>query len=110
MDPAFSSDADILRAFYPTEEVKVTPGSGANLVKKIACGDVAEVDGVDLGAESSDVSSILVVLTLVLLTGAAARATADLVVSGDVGGPVALKNERLLLPSSRVNARRASPS
>src|SRR6516165_7129673 len=37
MDPAFSTDADILKAFYPTEEIKVSPSNAANLVKKIAC-------------------------------------------------------------------------
>lgn len=42
MDPAFSSDADILKAFYPTEEVKVTANGAANLVNKIACGDVID--------------------------------------------------------------------
>src|SRR4051795_7731206 len=40
MDPSFSSDADILKAFYPTEEVKVQPGRPDNLVNKIACGDI----------------------------------------------------------------------
>ncbi len=42
MDPAFSTDADILKAFYPTEEMKVTPTGAANLVKRIACGDVID--------------------------------------------------------------------
>src|SRR5262249_35621127 len=31
MDPAYSSDGDILRAFYQTEEVKVTPANRARL-------------------------------------------------------------------------------
>src|SRR5205814_2152557 len=44
MDPAFSTDADILKAFYPVEEIKVTPGQPANLVKKIACGDVIDTE------------------------------------------------------------------
>src|SRR5687768_12761497 len=35
MDPAFSTDADILKAFYPTEEAKVSPTGAANLVHKI---------------------------------------------------------------------------
>lgn len=42
MDPAFSTDADILKAFYPTEEIKVSAGNAANLVKKIACGDIID--------------------------------------------------------------------
>src|SRR5437868_7551444 len=44
MDPAFSTDADILKAFYDVEEVKVTAGGAANLVKKIACGDIIDSD------------------------------------------------------------------
>src|SRR5262245_66479231 len=32
MDPAFSSDADILKAFYPVEELKTTPANRHNLV------------------------------------------------------------------------------
>src|SRR5205807_394802 len=44
MDPAFSTDADILKAFYPTEEAKVTPTGAANLAKKIACGDIIDAD------------------------------------------------------------------
>jgi len=42
MDPAFSSDADILKAFYPIEEVKVQPGKPDNLVNRLACGDVVD--------------------------------------------------------------------
>src|SRR5690242_7763166 len=42
MDAEYSTDADILKAFYPTEELKVTAGGAANLVKKIACGDIID--------------------------------------------------------------------
>src|SRR5882762_9839787 len=42
MDPGYSTDADILKAFYPTEEIKVSAGGAANLVKKIACGDIID--------------------------------------------------------------------
>src|SRR5436189_1981760 len=42
MDPAFTSDADILKAFYPIEEVKVQPGKPDNLVNRLACGDVVD--------------------------------------------------------------------
>src|ERR1700722_8571787 len=31
MDPAYSTDADILKAFYPTEEVKLTPANRQRL-------------------------------------------------------------------------------
>src|SRR5437016_9531754 len=44
MDPAFSLDADILKAFYPTEELKVQPGKPDNLVNRLACGDVVHPD------------------------------------------------------------------
>src|SRR5262249_51474923 len=42
MDPAFSSDADILKAFYPTEEIKVHYGKPDNLINRLACG--ADID------------------------------------------------------------------
>src|SRR5713226_1670327 len=42
MDSAYSTDAQILDAFYPTEEAKVTPTGAANLVGKIACGDIID--------------------------------------------------------------------
>src|SRR5438552_9187391 len=42
MDPKYSTDADILKAFYPTEEVKVQPGKPDNLVNRLACGDVID--------------------------------------------------------------------
>src|SRR5262245_3311883 len=40
MDPAFSSDADILKAFYPTEEIAVTPANRERLKGALAVGDV----------------------------------------------------------------------
>src|SRR5438477_7475987 len=40
MDPAYSQDADILRAFYETETVKVTPANRARLEGALPCGDV----------------------------------------------------------------------
>src|SRR5579871_5427927 len=40
MDPAYSTDADILKAFYPTEDVKVNPAARARLKGAIAVGDV----------------------------------------------------------------------
>src|SRR6516225_2562447 len=42
MDPAYTSDADILRAFYPTEVVKLTPANKARLEKAVAAGDVID--------------------------------------------------------------------
>src|SRR5215468_7009509 len=40
MDPAYSSDADILRAFYPAEEVRVTPANRSNIEGNFAVGDL----------------------------------------------------------------------
>src|SRR5258708_37264409 len=40
MDPAYSAHADILRAFYPTEAVKVTPANRARLEGSVVAGDV----------------------------------------------------------------------
>src|SRR5579884_2241617 len=42
MDPAYSTDADILRAFYPTEEVKVTPANRERLRGATVVGDVID--------------------------------------------------------------------
>ncbi|HEY7152356.1 MAG TPA: DNA-directed RNA polymerase subunit beta [Gemmataceae bacterium] len=43
MDPAYSSDADIIRAFYPTETVKKTSKDARNRLKDaIAVGDVID--------------------------------------------------------------------
>src|SRR5262245_12708912 len=40
MDPAYSTSADILRAFYPTEEIAVTPANRERLKGALAVGDV----------------------------------------------------------------------
>jgi DNA-directed RNA polymerase subunit beta len=42
MDPAFSDDADILRAFYPTEAVTIDAGARDKLKEKTAAGDVID--------------------------------------------------------------------
>jgi DNA-directed RNA polymerase subunit beta len=42
MDPAYSTEADILKAFYPTEVVKLTPANKARLEKAVAAGDVID--------------------------------------------------------------------
>ncbi len=53
MDPAFSSDADILKAFYPLEEVKVHAGKPDNLINRIAAGDVIDPDTGEMYVDSS---------------------------------------------------------
>jgi DNA-directed RNA polymerase subunit beta len=42
MDPAYSSEADILRAFYSIEKVKVNADSAAALLGKIVVGDIID--------------------------------------------------------------------
>ncbi|MGE3806934.1 MAG: DNA-directed RNA polymerase subunit beta [Gemmataceae bacterium] len=42
MDPAYSSDADILEAFHATEEVKLTPANRTRLEGALAVGDVID--------------------------------------------------------------------
>src|SRR6266480_2884810 len=42
MDPAYSTDADILRAFYPTEGVRVTANEREHLTGRQAVGDVID--------------------------------------------------------------------
>src|SRR2546421_309860 len=42
MDAAYSTDADILKAFYPTEEVKLTPANRERLEGAVAVGDVID--------------------------------------------------------------------
>src|SRR5205809_1176598 len=42
MDPAYSSDEDILKAFYATETLKLTPANRDKLEGKQAVGDVID--------------------------------------------------------------------
>jgi DNA-directed RNA polymerase subunit beta len=44
MDSAYSLDADILSAFYPTEAVRVTPANRARLEGAVVAGDVIDPD------------------------------------------------------------------
>src|SRR2546423_6893058 len=52
MDPTYSTDADILRAFYPTEDVKVTPQGKDKLVGRIAVGDIIDPETGEVYVES----------------------------------------------------------
>jgi DNA-directed RNA polymerase subunit beta len=54
VDPAYSSDADILRAFYPTESVKVSRDHLAKLTGKTAVGDVIDPETGEVYLESGD--------------------------------------------------------
>jgi DNA-directed RNA polymerase subunit beta len=42
MDPAYGNEADIIKAFYPVEKVKVTADTATALVGKIVVGDVID--------------------------------------------------------------------
>src|SRR6516225_9744618 len=42
MDAAYSNSGDIRRAFYPTEEIKLTPANREGLVGQITCDDIID--------------------------------------------------------------------
>ncbi len=54
MDPAYSSDADILRAFYPTEEVKITPANRPRLEGAQAADDVIDPETGEVYLDACD--------------------------------------------------------
>src|SRR5881394_2800828 len=54
MDPTYSTDADILRAFYPTEEVKVTSANRARLEGAQVVGDVIDPETGEVYVESGE--------------------------------------------------------
>src|SRR6516162_3036514 len=54
MDPAYSTDADIIKAFYPTEDVKVNAHNRAKLKGAIAVGDVIDPETGEVYLESGE--------------------------------------------------------
>src|SRR5438552_117325 len=54
MDPVYSSDADIIRAFYPTETVKTTPANRAKIEGTWAVGDVIDPETGEVYLESGE--------------------------------------------------------
>lgn len=54
MDPAYSTDADILKCFYATEVVKVGPTNRPRLEGAIAVGDVIDPETGEVYAESGE--------------------------------------------------------
>jgi DNA-directed RNA polymerase subunit beta len=54
MDPAYSSDADILRAFYPTEQVRVNKDARNRLRGVIAVGDVIDPETGEVYLDSGE--------------------------------------------------------
>jgi DNA-directed RNA polymerase subunit beta len=55
MDPAYSTEADILKAFYPTETVKVAPPSKEKIQKAIAVGDIIDPETGEVYVNSGEV-------------------------------------------------------
>jgi DNA-directed RNA polymerase subunit beta len=51
MDPAYSRSADIFKAFYPTEEVKLTPANQERLVGALAADDIINPEDGELFVE-----------------------------------------------------------
>src|SRR5437763_6547522 len=54
MDPAYSTDADILRAFYPTEDVSLKPSQRERLKGAKAVGDIIDHETVEVYLESGE--------------------------------------------------------
>ncbi len=54
MDPAYSTEADILRAFYPTEEVKVGTATRAKVEGALAVGDIIDPETGEVYLESGE--------------------------------------------------------
>src|SRR5262245_53595066 len=52
MDPAYSTDADILRAFYPTEDVRLTPANRVRLEGALVVGDLIDPETGEVYLES----------------------------------------------------------
>src|SRR5437588_4043659 len=54
MSPVYSSDADIMKAFYPTEAVKVIPANRARLEGAMVVGDVIDPETGEVYLESGE--------------------------------------------------------
>jgi DNA-directed RNA polymerase subunit beta len=54
MSPDYSSDADILKAFYPTEEIKVSPANRARLEGAMIAGDLIDPETGEVYLESGE--------------------------------------------------------
>src|SRR5947209_17588203 len=54
MDPTYSTDADILKAFFPTEEIKITPANRARLEGAMIAGDLIDPETGEVFLESGE--------------------------------------------------------
>jgi DNA-directed RNA polymerase subunit beta len=84
MDPAYSTDADIIHAFYPTESVKVTAANRARLEASVVVGDVIDPESGEVYLESGEV------LTKEHVDRIFASTLKELVVLGKIKDPLIL--------------------
>src|SRR5438445_6019480 len=54
MDPGYSTDADIIKAFYPTETVKLTPANREKVEGALAVGDIIDPETGEVYLESGE--------------------------------------------------------
>ncbi|MFL5244594.1 MAG: DNA-directed RNA polymerase subunit beta, partial [Gemmataceae bacterium] len=54
MDPIYSTNADIFKAFYPTEDIKLTAANRAKLEEQLVVGDVIDPETGEVYAEHGD--------------------------------------------------------
>src|SRR5437660_6877326 len=54
MDPTYSTDADIIRAFYPTETIKTTPANRTRMEGALVVGDVIDPETGEVFLESGE--------------------------------------------------------
>jgi DNA-directed RNA polymerase subunit beta len=57
MDPQYSTDADILKAFYPIEAIRVTPANRSRLEGALVCGDIIDPETGEIYLESGETLS-----------------------------------------------------
>jgi DNA-directed RNA polymerase subunit beta len=86
MDPEYSTDADILRAFYETEAVKLTPANRTRLEGATTVGDVIDPQTGEVHVESGEV------LTKELLDKAYASTLKEILILGSTKDPLILNS------------------
>src|SRR5713226_6496823 len=86
MDPEYSTNADILKAFYPTEVVKLTPANRVRLENSRAVGDIIDPQTGEVYADSG------VTLTKELLDKAYASTLKEILILGSTKDPLILNS------------------
>jgi DNA-directed RNA polymerase subunit beta len=86
MDPEYSTEADILKAFYPTEAVKVTPANKARLAGATAVGDIIDPQTGEVYLESGET------LTPEILDKAYSCTLKEITVLGSMKDPLILNS------------------